>query len=142
MKASHQIIIVGCGRLGSKLANELSADGHRLIVIDNHRASFDRLSVDFSGYTIVGDATEVQVLKEANIAQTHTLFATTSEDNVNLMIAQVAYVLFSVPNVVARVYDPQREAVYREFGIQTISPTNLSAKLFRQYVDQQDEDEV
>jgi trk system potassium uptake protein TrkA len=142
MTTAEQIIIVGCGRLGSKLANELSADGHQTVVIDIHRSAFDRLSVDFSGYTVVGDATEVEVLKEAGIEKAKTLFATSSADNVNLMVAQVAYVIFGVPNVVARVYDPKREAVYREFGIETISPTNLSAKVFRQYAEQHDQDKI
>jgi trk system potassium uptake protein TrkA len=56
--------------------------------------------------------------------------AITSYDNVNLMVAQVAQIVFGVPQVMARVNDPSREAVYREFGIETICPTNLTAAAF------------
>lgn len=134
MSAARYIVIVGCGRLGSHLANRLSTEGHNVVVIDERRHAFDHLSMEFSGYSIVGDATELEVLKEARIQDADYLFATTTEDNTNLMVAQVARKIFNVPNVVARVYDPAREAIYTEFGIQTISPTNLSSNMFLQCV--------
>jgi trk system potassium uptake protein TrkA len=46
------------------------------------------------------------------------------------MVAQVARKLFNVPKVLARVFDPRREKVYREFDIETVSPTNLMAQAF------------
>lgn len=130
MSQSEYIIIVGCGRLGSVLANELSATGHRLVVIDIEEASFDSLSTEFSGYKIIGDAIEVNVLRRANLEEADFLFAMTTQDNVNLMVAQIARKIFHVPHVVARVFDPAREAVYQEFGIDTISPTKLAADAF------------
>lgn len=131
---SKQIVIVGCGRLGSSLANELSADGHRVVVIDHRERAFDKLSAAFSGFKIVGDAVEWQTLETADIEKADCLFATTTADNINLMVAQVAKVMFDVSLVVARVYDPQREAVYSEFGVETISPTKLSAHAFHHLV--------
>ena len=50
----------------------------------------------------------------------------------NLMVAQIAKTVFEIPVVLARVFDPAREAIYREFDIETISPTQLSADLFLQ----------
>ena len=58
------------------------------------------------------------------------VLAVTRKDNVNLMVAQVAKVVYKVPKVIARVYDPEREEVYSQFGIETISPTSLTAKAF------------
>lgn len=116
------------------LANRLSPQGHRLVVIDRREASFDKLSVEFSGFKIVGDAAERQILESAHIEETDYLFATTTEDNTNLMVAQVAKLVFNIPKVVARVYDPTREAIYREFGIDTISPTKLTANAFLELV--------
>lgn len=133
MKIKH-IVIVGCGRLGSSLANDLSADGHRVIVVDHREHAFDKLSAAFSGFKIVGDAVELQTLKTAEIEKADCLFATTTSDNTNLMVAQVAKAMFDVSLVVARVYDPQREAVYSEFGVETISPTKLSADAFHRLV--------
>ena len=130
MGHSKHIIIVGCGRLGGSLANQLSAAGHRVVIIDRRDGAFDKLSVDFSGFKIAGDATELNILKTAQIERTDILFATTTHDNTNLMVAQVARVMFDVPRVVARVFDPLREEIYRDFGVETISPTKLSADAF------------
>lgn len=133
---SSYIIIVGCGRLGGLLANQLSADGHRLVVIDEREAAFDKLSTEFSGFRITGDASELAVLRQAHSEQADYLFAITTQDNVNLMVAQIARKIFNVPKVVARVYDPAREMIYREFGIETISPTKLSSDSFMKLVSQ------
>ena len=129
-----KVIIVGCGRLGSTLANDLSADGHHVTVIDTSESSFTKLSSAFSGFKVVGDATELQTLKDANVREVDYLFAATTEDNTNLMVAQVAKEIFDIPLVIARVYDPQQEVVYADFGIETVSPTRLSASAFHQLV--------
>lgn len=137
MSNTKQIVIVGCGRLGGTLANRLSSQGHRLIVIDRKESAFDKLSYDFSGFKIIGDAVELHVLEQAQIKSADCLFATTTQDNANLMIAQVAKTIFNVPRVVARVFDPMRESIYREFGIETISPTKLSAEAFLKVLEDQ-----
>jgi len=130
MADSNYIVIVGCGRLGGMLANRLSAIGNQLVVIDRREAAFDKLSTEFSGFRITGDASELDVLRQAHTDQADYLFAITTQDNVNLMVAQIARKIFDVPKVIARVYDPARETIYREFGIETISPTKLSAEAF------------
>ncbi len=130
MAPNLHIVIVGCGRLGGLLANQLSEAGNAVVIVDRSSARFDKLSINFTGFKVVGDAVELHVLQEANVDQADCLFATTSHDNTNLMVAQVARTLFNVPRVVARVFDPRREAIYRQFGIQTISPTKLSADAF------------
>lgn len=130
MGASHYIVIVGCGRLGSILANRLSEAGHQIVVIDSRNRAFDALSVEFTGYKITGDAIEPDVLRQAGVKKADYVFATTTEDNVNIMVAQVARRIFGVPHVVARVYDPAREEIYRGLGIATVSPTHLTADAF------------
>lgn len=130
MSRSKHIVIVGCGRLGSTLANQLSAAGHRLVVIDHNEYTFDHLAAEYSGFRIAGDAVELHVLQQAKIEQADYLFAMTTQDNVNLMVAQVARMTFNVPHVVARVFDIKRERVYNELGVRTISPTRLAATAF------------
>lgn len=130
MTASQHIVIVGCGRLGGALANRLSKSGHRIVVIDQKEVAFDKLANDFSGFKLIGDAVELHILHEARVDQADFLFATTTSDNTNLMVAQVARAVFKVPRVVARVFDPPREEIYRGFGIETISPTILSTEAF------------
>jgi trk system potassium uptake protein TrkA len=130
MKNSLYIVIVGCGRVGSHLANQLSHVGHSVVVIDTNEDTFNDLSPDFSGFRVAGDATQRGVLKEAKLNQADVLFATTHWDNVNLMVAQVARKLFNVPHVLARVFDPRREQVYARLGIETICPTSVAAEMF------------
>ena len=130
MKNDRYIVIIGCGRLGNHLADQLSRQGHSVVVIDMHGAAFDDLSPDFSGFRMEGDATQMAVLKEAKLGKADVLIATTHEDNVNLMVAQVAKKIFGVPLVMARVFDPRREEVYARLGIETICPTSVAADMF------------
>lgn len=126
------IVIAGCGRLGSLLAGNLSKEGHSVVVIDRDERKFATLGIEFSGFTIVGDAVALEVLRRAKTNRADCFLAATNHDNVNLMVAQVAKVVFQVPVVIARIFDPARESVYRELGVATISPTKLSADAFLQ----------
>lgn len=130
MRNNRYIMIVGCGRLGSHLANHLSRAGNSVVVIDRDEPTFKDLSPDFSGFRVHGDATQMAVLREAKVKNADVLIATTHEDNVNLMVAQVARKIFGVPHVLARVFDPKREEVYAQLGIDTICPTSVAAKMF------------
>jgi trk system potassium uptake protein TrkA len=133
------VLVVGCGRLGSLLAGRLSSLGSSVVIVDIDEHAFARLPIEFSGFQIVGNAAELSVLRSARIEKADCVLAVTHHDNVNLMVAQVAKVLFQVPQVLARIYDPAREAVYREFGIETICPTLLSAGAFLSALGEQPE---
>ena len=124
------VIIVGCGRLGSMLANRLSRLGCNVVVVDKEASAFQNLSIEFSGFQVTGDAAELAVLRRAKIEKADCLLAITRHDNVNLMVAQVARTVFEVPKVIARVFDPSRQEVYRQFEIETICPTRISADIF------------
>lgn len=126
------VVVVGCGRLGSLLAGRLSQAGSGVVVVDRWESSFDQLPPEFSGFRIHGDATELEVLRAAKIDKADCLIATTENDNVNMMVVQVAKVLFSVPQALARVCDPRREGAYRELGIETVNQTELSGEKFLQ----------
>ncbi len=130
MQPHQYIIIVGCGRLGSMLANQLSSLGSSVVVVDREETAFGNLSTEFSGFLVTGDAAELDVLRRARIDSADCLLAITQHDNVNLMVAQVAQIVFQVPKVIARVSNPSREEVYGQFGIETICPTRLTAKAF------------
>ena len=127
---NEYIVIVGCGRLGAFLANRLSGAGHSLVVIDSRETSFQGLSSEFSGFRVTGDGTEFAVLKEAKTNQADVVVACTREDNVNLMVSQVARQIFHVPTVLARVFDPERGQIYQELGVETICPTIIAGDVF------------
>ena len=127
-KNKDYTIIVGCGRLGASLASRFSEDGGNVLVIDEDKNSFRKLSPNYGGMVIQGDATEISVLKRAEIKNATSVIAVTNHDNTNVMVAQLAKELFHIDNVIARLYDPDRECVYRELEIDTICPVVLSTR--------------
>lgn len=128
------VIIVGCGRVGSELARLLSNEGHNVVIIDKNQASFDRLGGAFNGLTLVGNAFDVALLKQAGIEKADAFCAVTNGDNTNLISAQVAKKIFKVSKVIARIYDPQRAHIYTALGLDIISGTILFAAMLRDKV--------
>ena len=122
-------MIVGCGRVGSHLALDLSQAGHEVTVIDRNPAAFSKaqargvLPDDFSGNVVVGDGTDADMLRRAGVEQADWFVAVTEGDNRNIMAAQIAKVVYKVPTVVCRIYDPIREEIYRKLGLRTYCPT-------------------
>ncbi len=123
-----QIIVVGCGRLGSALAYRLFRAGHSVAVIDSSPASFNNLPPDFTGRLHEGDALSQDVLVRAGIENADALAAVTSSDAINAVVARVAREVFHVPNVVARNYDPRCRVLFEELELQVISSTSWGAQ--------------
>jgi len=124
-------LIVGCGRVGSALAKLLDVDGHEVIVVDENPAAFKRLGQKFKGHVVVGTGIDYDVLKRAGAATADGFIAVTDGDNRNIMASLIAQRMFKIKRIVARIYDPPRGQMYREFGIQTVVPTTVGAKLIR-----------
>jgi trk system potassium uptake protein len=122
-----QAIIIGCGRVGVLLAHLLEHDGHHVTVVDKNLTAFRNLGRGFGGRTVAGVGFDRDVLRDAGIERADALAAVTSGDNSNFIAATVARDTFRVPIVVARIYDPQRERIYRRLGIRTISSTSWGA---------------
>lgn len=125
------IVIIGCGRLGATIAELLSEERKNIVVIDKNKNNFINLPNNFSGFTIEGDATEIDTLLKAEINKAKILLVITENDNTNLMIAQMGKKIYDIPQVVARVYDAKREVLYKDLGIDVISPTRLFAEKFK-----------
>lgn len=115
------VVVVGCGRVGSRLATELADEGHSVAVLDRHATSFSRLPERFSGTTVVGVGFDRDRLREAGIEHADALVAVTSGDNTNVLVARVARDAFGVERVAARIYDPHRAAIYERLGIPTVA---------------------
>lgn len=130
----QSVMIVGCGHLGSTLAEYLCEGNKSVTVIDSNDSAFKKLSPNFGGFTICADAMDPDTLLDAGIKNTDVVIVTTDNDNVNIFVAQLAKEIFGVPQVIARLYDIKREGVYKEFGIKTICPSALSAEAFRNEV--------
>ena len=127
--APQKIVVLGCGRVGSTLAKQMSGEGHDVTVVDLTSDSFRRLGTKFRGQRIVGSGLDQDLLKRAGLDQAGIFIAVTQGDNTNIMAAQIAREVFDVRRVVARIYDPIRAQAYRELGITTLCTTTLAAGL-------------
>ncbi len=123
-----KIIILGCGRLGAHLARRLDTEGHAVTVIDRTNESFARLGIDFKGEKILGTGIDEDVLRNAGIEQADAFIALSNGDNTNAMAAEIAKLVFKVPRVVARLYDPVREDTFHTLGLmETVCPTVMGS---------------
>lgn len=118
-----KIVILGCGRVGAALAQQLEAADNDVVIIDRNQDAFARLGPDYSGGMVLGTGIDEDVLRKAGIENADGFIAVTNGDNTNAMSAQIAKLIFHVPHVVARLYDPIREETYRTLGLETVSPT-------------------
>lgn len=129
------IVIIGCGRLGANVAAMFSRRGNDVVMIDKDGDSFRKLSPEYSGFSVEADATDIDALKKADIDKACILVAVTDNDNVNIMVSQIARVIFNIPKVIARLYDADKEKINSEHSIHTIYPTKLSMEAFEHLLD-------
>ena len=122
------VIVIGCGRVGSQLANMLSDNGSNVCVIDRSADAFADLGRNFNGSTIQGVGFDEDVLVRAGVEECDVLAAVTQFDNANLMCAEVASRLYDVPHVIARLYNPDHERAYMQLGIDYVCGTSLVAE--------------
>ena len=116
-----RIVVMGCGRVGSAVADGLARIGHNVAVIDRDSAAFHRLTPEFAGERVVGEGFDRDVLLRAGIESADAFAAVSSGDNSNIISARLARDTFGVRRVVARIYDAKRAAVYERLGIPTIA---------------------
>lgn len=122
------VIVVGCGRVGSQLANMLSDNGNNVCSIDKNADAFANLGRNFNGSTVQGVGFDEDVLIRAGVEECDVLAAVTQLDNTNLMCAEVANHLFGVPHVISRLYNPDHERAYMQLGIDYVCGTSLVAE--------------
>jgi trk system potassium uptake protein len=128
-----RVVILGCGRVGAMLAQLLTSEGHNVTVIDQDSDAFRRLGGDFpQSQTVIGNGTDEDVLRRAGLEEADAFVATTNGDNRNIMAAEIARHTFGVHKVLCRIYDPIRQETYNGMGLQSICPTIVGAKLFRE----------
>ncbi len=120
------LLVAGCGLVGAKLAVRMCKLGHDVSVVDREEEHFERLGDGFTGLTLTGNAIDLDLLRRAGIEGCDAVAAVTNSDNVNVMVSQIAREMFSIPRVLTRLYDPERERIFAQFGLHTICPTALT----------------
>ena len=127
-----KVIIMGCGRVGARLAAQLDAEGHTVTVLDNDARSFRWLLPEFGGTALLGNGLDEEVLKRAGMEEADAFVVVTQGDNRNIMAAQIGKHIFNVPKVVCRIYDPLRQELYSTLGLEAISPTTVFAQMLKE----------
>lgn len=115
------VVVMGCGRVGTLIAQRLEEAGHTVAIIDQNREAFRRLGPNFQGITLTGVGFDRDILIQAGIERADAFAAVSNGDNSNILAARVARENFGVANVVARIYDPGRAEIYQRLGIPTVA---------------------
>jgi len=115
----------------------LDQEGQEVTVLDRNPDAFRRLPAEFGGHRVVGNGIDQEVLARIGAAEMDAFVAVTQGDNRNVMAAQMAKHLFGVKRVVCRIYDPIREVLYHELGLETISPTKVGARLLKEALERE-----
>jgi trk/ktr system potassium uptake protein len=132
------IVVVGCGRVGSELAMQLSEEGHSVVIIDKNRDAFRRLT-RYHGKTLAGSGFDRDILFQAEASRADALAAVTSGDNTNILCARIARDTYRIKNVVARIYDPQRADIYMKLGIPTVATSLWTTQQVKRWMMPSDE---
>jgi trk system potassium uptake protein TrkA len=122
-------LVIGCGRVGSAVALELSRSGWEVSVVDENEEALLRLGDRWPGKFIVGHGLETEILLQAGIEDADAVVVSTDGDNTNIVIAQVAQKRYGIGIVVVRVLDPARARWYGERGLHTVSPTSTAIQV-------------
>jgi len=97
------IIICGAGRVGFTIAKLLSEQGHSITVIDQSSEDIQKINDSLDVKAIVGKATYPSILEKANAAETDMIIAVTRNDEINMLICQIAFSIFNIQKKIARI---------------------------------------
>jgi trk system potassium uptake protein TrkA len=132
-------IVIGCGRVGSAVAQQLQGSGWDVTVLDENEDALGRLGETWTGGFVVGHGMDMQLLRQAGIEEADAVVVTTDGDNSNIVIAQVAQKHFQVPTVIVRILDPARAQFYATRGLRIVCPTSSAIETLVSAVRQAEE---
>ena len=128
------LLVIGCGRVGSSVALELQREGWDVTVIDENEDALSRLGDHWPGRFVVGHGMDTDVLREAGIDDAEAVVVATDGDNTNIVIGQVAQKRFGIECTVVRILDPARAEFYRQRGLRTVCPTSTAIDVLTEAV--------
>lgn len=134
------IIIIGCGRVGSRLAKSLDEWGYDVSVIDRDPQQLELLGDDFGGLVVRGISIDKDVLTNAGCENADAVVVVTPNDNMNIMTTHMIREYFGVETVYTRIMEPELEEVYQNLGFQTICSTRLVSDAIFEHLTEADAD--
>jgi trk system potassium uptake protein len=135
----NKFIVIGSGRLGANIATKMSELGEDVIIIDSTDDSFRKLHDSFSGYQVVGDATDLVVLENAMIKHAKTVVITTDSDNTNIFLSHICYYVYNIPRIFVRLADTDKGRLLEGTYIKAIYPFTLSLGEFMELYGEEEE---
>ncbi|MEA4888409.1 MAG: NAD-binding protein [Clostridiaceae bacterium] len=124
-----QIIIIGCGKVGSSLASALVSQGHDVVIVESD-SQLIQSAADLDCIKITGVPIDRDVLRQAGVETADVICAVTQNDNINIMVAQIAAEIFHVEKIITRIFNPRSRQVFDEFGLNTVCSTDLTVQAF------------
>ncbi len=119
-------VVIGCGRVGSAVAQGLLDEGWQVTVVDENEDAAARLSPNWSGGFVVGHGMDTRILEQAGVGEVDAAVVATNGDNTNIVIGQVLQKRYEIGTVIVRVLDPARAAFYADRGLRTVCPTQTA----------------
>lgn len=124
------VLVVGCGRFGSTVANRLSEKNNNVTIIDIDQSNFRKLSPSYGGLTKEGDGGDIDVLESVDIEKTDIVIVATDDDDTNIMVGAIVKDIYKVDEVVVRLFDPSKDVCLSRSGVKVIYPAVLSYNEF------------
>lgn len=130
------VIVVGGGQVGVNLTKLLQSEGHEVLLVEKDPARYYRLSDELGEAVIQGDGTDLASLMDMGANRADVLAAVTGADQDNLVICQMAKILYFIPKTIARVNDPKNEDLFQQLGVDaTVSSTRIIGNLIEEKID-------
>jgi trk system potassium uptake protein TrkA len=130
------IIIAGGGEVGLSLTRLLQEEGHEAVLVEKDPARYAKLSEELGETAIFGDAAELSTLMDMGANRADVLVAVTGTDQDNLVICQLAKLIYLIPRTIAKVNDPKNEELFSSLGVDsTVSSTGIIASLIEEKID-------
>jgi trk system potassium uptake protein TrkA len=122
-----RVVILGSGRLGSRLANSLAkGSDYQIVIVDEDETKFKNLEEHENVQRVTGNIFNEDVATLVFSEPTELFVAVTGIDNVNIMVAQIVKKKFKIPRVLLRIFDPTLSSVYKDLGLETVCPTDFA----------------
>jgi len=127
-----KVLIVGGGKTLYFLCRSFTAKGYEVVIVNKDREECVRLARQLSATVVHGDGSDPGILREAGAMGADAVLAITPNDQDNLVICQLATLLFGVPRAVALAHDPDNAEVFEKLGVSAFSTTRIIGSLIEQ----------
>lgn len=127
-------LIIGAGRFGTSIANSLSLQKYDVTILDKQEEAFRKVSDTYSGFTLVGDATDIDVLSDICSGGVQLVVIATNNDNVNILIAYLLKNIVGLEDIFIRINDEEKQILVEELQVNVICPFSLSLLEFERMI--------